>query len=515
MSTISGINLESEKYNITLPLLDDFTTTTAGSSTSGSYLAARWAVANVNGITTPVNGMTIAVRVPLAGNSGGVLLSIDGGTTYYPIVRNVNTLVTTTYAVGSTIILTFNPTQTASPYLTAGTTTTVTGCWQTADYDANTKTSSGTSEKTATKLYLVGATSQSSSGVTTYSNKLCYVGTDNCLYSNGTKVLTSDADTKNTAGSTNSSKKLFLIGAESQAANPQTYSHNTAYVGTDGCLYSNSTKVSVDGHTHSYAGSSSAGGAASRVANQLTMYIGGTNSVEQKIYDGSEAIEIDVASSGHEHDDYAPKASPALTGTPTAPTAAAGTNTTQIATTAFVTNAVSKCLPLEGGTVKGNMIVGGGYSLYFNARGSQPQTTPLPGGGTVTTYPDIEKVLQFEIDHGVEDELGFIRLEDGSIITPGSHPINGNSVNYKGLLLNSLNATQVGYMQTNIPIHMQRKPIRALADPEYDYDAAHKLYVDTAISNAMSNNSQITYGTTDLVAGSSTLETGKLYFVYE
>lgn len=37
---------------------------------------------------------------------------------------------------------------------------------------------------------------------------------------------------------------------------------------------------------------------------------------------------------------YAKLASPAITGTPTAPTAAAGTNTTQIATTAFVTNAV-------------------------------------------------------------------------------------------------------------------------------------------------------------------------------
>lgn len=37
---------------------------------------------------------------------------------------------------------------------------------------------------------------------------------------------------------------------------------------------------------------------------------------------------------------YAPKASPALSGTPTAPTAAAGTNTTQIATTAFVTSAI-------------------------------------------------------------------------------------------------------------------------------------------------------------------------------
>lgn len=37
----------------------------------------------------------------------------------------------------------------------------------------------------------------------------------------------------------------------------------------------------------------------------------------------------------------APLASPALTGTPTAPTASAGTNTTQIATTAFVSSAVS------------------------------------------------------------------------------------------------------------------------------------------------------------------------------
>ncbi len=52
-----------------------------------------------------------------------------------------------------------------------------------------------------------------------------------------------NTDTKNTAGSTNSSSKLFLIGATSQAANPQTYSRNTAYVGTDGCLYSNNTRV--------------------------------------------------------------------------------------------------------------------------------------------------------------------------------------------------------------------------------------------------------------------------------
>ena len=67
------------------------------------------------------------------------------------------------------------------------------------------------------------------------------------------KVTITTNDTKNTAGSTNTNDKIFLIGATSQAANPQTYSHDTAYVGTDGCLYSNNTKVSVNGHTHSVA----------------------------------------------------------------------------------------------------------------------------------------------------------------------------------------------------------------------------------------------------------------------
>ena len=67
------------------------------------------------------------------------------------------------------------------------------------------------------------------------------------------KVTITTNDTKNTAGSTDTSSKIFLIGATSQAANPQTYSHDTVYVGTDGCLYSNNTKVSINGHTHTVA----------------------------------------------------------------------------------------------------------------------------------------------------------------------------------------------------------------------------------------------------------------------
>ena len=60
-------------------------------------------------------------------------------------------------------------------------------------------------------------------------------------------VTDNNTDTKNTAGSTDTSSKIFLIGATSQAANPQTYSHDTAYVDTDGCLYSNSQKVATLG----------------------------------------------------------------------------------------------------------------------------------------------------------------------------------------------------------------------------------------------------------------------------
>ena len=46
---------------------------------------------------------------------------------------------------------------------------------------------------------------------------------------------------------------------------------------------------------------------------------------------------------------FAGLASPALTGTPTAPTAALGTNTTQIATTAFVKSALDNYTPSISG----------------------------------------------------------------------------------------------------------------------------------------------------------------------
>ena len=60
---------------------------------------------------------------------------------------------------------------------------------------------------------------------------------------------------------------------------------------------------------------------------------------------------------------YAPLSSPALTGTPTSPTAAQGTNTTQIATTAFVTDAVTNA---GGGDVTGPASAIDGDITLFN-----------------------------------------------------------------------------------------------------------------------------------------------------
>lgn len=60
---------------------------------------------------------------------------------------------------------------------------------------------------------------------------------------NDSGFITSYTDTKNTAGATDSSSKLFIIGATIQGDNPQTYSQDTAYIGTDGCLYSGGDKV--------------------------------------------------------------------------------------------------------------------------------------------------------------------------------------------------------------------------------------------------------------------------------
>ena len=62
---------------------------------------------------------------------------------------------------------------------------------------------------------------------------------ENELYMTPTQATT---DTKNTAGSTDTSSKIFLIGATTQASTPQTYSDNQVYA-ENGRLNANSMRI--------------------------------------------------------------------------------------------------------------------------------------------------------------------------------------------------------------------------------------------------------------------------------
>ena len=139
----------------------------------GSGATGVWTGSH-NDIIEYYPGLMIAYKVGIAGASSLTLNINNLGAV--PVVRNATTAVTTHYSVGSVLFLVYTVDSGGSAY------------WKTSDYDSDTKTRS--SNKTGSKMYIIGATAQSTSGQTTYSNSNCYIGTDNCLYSGGKKVAT-------------------------------------------------------------------------------------------------------------------------------------------------------------------------------------------------------------------------------------------------------------------------------------------------------------------------------------
>lgn len=86
--------------------------------------------------------------------------------------------------------------------------------------------------------------------------KVNFIAGDNMFITSdaqGNLTLAADpgSDTVNTAGATNNpNTKLFLIGAESQTTAPQTYSNQYVYIGPDNKLYSDGKEVSTTDHNH-------------------------------------------------------------------------------------------------------------------------------------------------------------------------------------------------------------------------------------------------------------------------
>ena len=122
-----------------------------------------------------------------------------------------------------------------------------------------------------------------------------------------------------------------------------------------------------------------------------------------KINDTVYDVEDSVARSALEQ--KAPLESPALTGIPTAPTASNGTSTTQIATTAFVQNAVqgagsSYTLPVASSTTLGGVkpvakTASMTQEVGVDASGAL-YTEPGSGGGGTVTESDIENALGYK-----------------------------------------------------------------------------------------------------------------------
>ena len=97
---------------------------------------------------------------------------------------------------------------------------------------------SHTNAVTAKTAYGSTATTASANGGTLVVTDVKYDAQGHITASTDRTITLSQADTKNTAGTSNkTATKMFLAAATTQAANPQTFSNQYVYIGTDNYLY--------------------------------------------------------------------------------------------------------------------------------------------------------------------------------------------------------------------------------------------------------------------------------------
>lgn len=169
--------------------------------------------------------------------------------------------------------------------------------------------------------------------------------------------LTGVPTTTTAAVNTNTTQVASTAFVLGQAATAAPAALGTAAVG-------NSTRFARENHVHAMP-------TLDALANTAISSVGAGELLR---WNGTAWVNATLAEAG-----IAPVASPALTGTPTAPTAASGTNTTQVATTAFVQSAVSSsntpfasAAENAAGTVQNKAVDPLGIREAFNATGSAP-----------------------------------------------------------------------------------------------------------------------------------------------
>ena len=118
---------------------------------------------------------------------------------------------------------------------------------------------------------------------------------------------------------------------------------------------------------------------------------------------------------------YVSAASPAFTGTPTAPTASAGTNTTQLATTAFVMGAF-RILQVVTGTTNTQTSTGSGT---FSDAGLSATITPKSASNKVLVFAQINW-------YNADTNKITFSLVRGSTKINETNPLGGDSNNLDG-----------------------------------------------------------------------------------
>lgn len=114
LGTIKSVTLTNgDNATLSIPLYTGSGTAGQAGSSTKAYIPALWTF-NIG--YTPVAGDLIVIKIPVAGISSGVWISVDGGTTYYPVATVYKTRLTTQYPVNAMLMLMYEPNAVTTTY---------------------------------------------------------------------------------------------------------------------------------------------------------------------------------------------------------------------------------------------------------------------------------------------------------------------------------------------------------------------------------------------------------------
>ena len=208
------------------PIVTGSGTAASSSGDPVTYYPAKW---TFNTGITVASGDMINIKIPVAGHSYGVYLSINNGTTYYPVILNGTDRITTHFAKDTFILVQFSSSASCADIfpLEGGTarTTVSGGAWRVVNYR-------DTDTHYTTHLY-AGASNGNANATTTNGNTYL-IACDNTtardrinIKGTGATSVTSDANGVITVNSTTVNNKTIKIQQNSTDVDSFTLNQST------------------------------------------------------------------------------------------------------------------------------------------------------------------------------------------------------------------------------------------------------------------------------------------------